>query len=35
MAAAVPSIERAAQGVTSSAVLDFLRKPKQLLIGGK
>ena len=35
MAAAVPSIERAAAGVTSSAVLDFLRKPKQLLIGGK
>jgi phenylacetaldehyde dehydrogenase len=35
MAAAVPSIERAAKGVTSSAVLDFLKKPKQLLIGGK
>ena len=35
MAAAVPSVERAAQGVTSSAVLDFLRKPKNLLIGGK
>jgi acyl-CoA reductase-like NAD-dependent aldehyde dehydrogenase len=35
MAAAVPSIERAASGVTSSAVLGFLRKPKQLLIGGK
>lgn len=34
-AAATPSIERAAKGVTSSAVLDFLRKPKQLLIGGK
>jgi acyl-CoA reductase-like NAD-dependent aldehyde dehydrogenase len=35
MAAAVPSVEKAAPGVTSSAVLDFLRKPKQLLIGGK
>src|SRR5271154_5648135 len=35
MATAVPSVERAAKGVTSSAVLDFLRKPKQLLIGGK
>jgi acyl-CoA reductase-like NAD-dependent aldehyde dehydrogenase len=35
MAAAVPSVEKAASGVTSSAVLDFLRKPKQLLIGGK
>ncbi len=35
MAAAVPSIERAAHGVSSSAVLDFLSKPKQLLIGGK
>ena len=35
MAAAVPSVERAAAGVQSSAVLDFLRKPKQLLIGGK
>jgi acyl-CoA reductase-like NAD-dependent aldehyde dehydrogenase len=35
MAAAVPSLEKAASGVTSSAVLDFLRKPKQLLIGGK
>jgi acyl-CoA reductase-like NAD-dependent aldehyde dehydrogenase len=35
MAASVPSIERAASGVTSSAVLGFLRKPKQLLIGGK
>src|ERR1700730_10078424 len=32
---AVPSIEKAAHGVTSSAVLGFLRKPKQLLIGGK
>ena len=35
MAAAVPSIEKAAQGVSSSPVLDFLKKPKQLLIGGK
>jgi acyl-CoA reductase-like NAD-dependent aldehyde dehydrogenase len=35
MAAAVPSIEKATQGVSSSAVLDFLKKPKQLLIGGK
>src|SRR5215471_4630126 len=35
MAAAVPSVEKAAQGVTSSAVLDFLRKPKRLLINGK
>jgi phenylacetaldehyde dehydrogenase len=34
-AAAVPSIERAAHGVTSRAVLAFLRKPKHLLIGGK
>jgi acyl-CoA reductase-like NAD-dependent aldehyde dehydrogenase len=35
MTATVPSIEGAAQGVVSSAVLDFLKKPKQLLIGGK
>jgi acyl-CoA reductase-like NAD-dependent aldehyde dehydrogenase len=35
MAASVPSVESAARGVTSSAVLSFLRKPKQLLIGGK
>ena len=35
MAATVPSLEKAASGVTSSAVLGFLRKPKQLLIGGK
>ncbi len=35
MAAAVPSVEKAARGVTSSAVLEFLRKPKRLLIGGK
>src|SRR5579885_3298421 len=35
MAAAVPSIEKAASGITSTPVLDFLRKPKKLLIGGK
>ncbi len=35
MAAAVPSIEKAAAGIKSNAVLDFLRKPKQLLINGK
>src|SRR5580698_1336147 len=35
MVAAVPSLEKAASGITSSAVLGFLRKPKQLLIGGK
>ena len=35
MAEAVRLIDRAAKGVTSSAVLDFLKKPKQLLIGGK
>ena len=35
MAQAVPSIDRAAKGVTSSTVLNFLKKPKQLLIGGK
>ena len=35
MAAAAPSIERAAAGAKSSAALDFLRRPKQLLIGGK
>src|SRR5215471_19100131 len=34
-AATTTSIEKAAAGITSSAVLDFLRKPKQLLIGGK
>ena len=33
--AAVVSIERAAHGVTSTEVLDFLRRPKRLLIGGK
>jgi hypothetical protein len=33
MAATAISVERAAAGVQSSAVLDFLRKPKQLLIG--
>jgi acyl-CoA reductase-like NAD-dependent aldehyde dehydrogenase len=32
---AVLSVERAAQGVTSTAVLDFLRKPKRMLIEGK
>src|SRR5579862_6132369 len=35
MASTVPSIERAARGVTSAPVLDFLRRPKRLLIGGK
>lgn len=35
MAAAVPSIEKAAAGIKTNAVLDFLRKPKQLLINGK
>ena len=35
MAAAVPSIEKATQGVKSNAILEFLRRPKQLLIGGK
>ncbi len=35
MAAATVSIERAAHGVSSNVVIDFLRKPKQLLIGGK
>jgi acyl-CoA reductase-like NAD-dependent aldehyde dehydrogenase len=35
MAAAIPSVERAAAGVQSRPVLDFLRKPKQLLIDGK
>jgi acyl-CoA reductase-like NAD-dependent aldehyde dehydrogenase len=35
MATAVISIDKAAEGVTLSSVLDFLRKPKQLLIGGK
>jgi acyl-CoA reductase-like NAD-dependent aldehyde dehydrogenase len=34
-ATAVPSIERAAKGVTSNAALAFLGKPKHLLIGGK
>ena len=32
---AVPSIERAAKGVSSNAALTFLKKPKHLLIGGK
>src|ERR1700740_1494132 len=35
MAAATVSVERAASGARNKAVLDFLRKPKQLLIGGK
>ena len=35
MAEAVPSIERGLAGITSTAVPEFLRKPKQLLIGGK
>jgi acyl-CoA reductase-like NAD-dependent aldehyde dehydrogenase len=35
MAAIAPSIERAAHGVTSTAVLDFLRKPKRMLVGGR
>jgi acyl-CoA reductase-like NAD-dependent aldehyde dehydrogenase len=35
MAAITPSVERAAHGVTSSAVLDYLKKPKKMLIGGK
>ncbi len=36
MAAAVaPAVERAAAGIKNQAVLDFLRKPKMLLIGGK
>jgi len=35
MAVATPSIESAARGAKSAAALDFLRRPKQLLIGGK
>ena len=35
MAAATISVERAASGARNSAALDFLRKPKHLLIGGK
>ena len=35
MAAVTVSVERAAAGARNSAVLDFLRKPKRLLIGGK
>src|ERR1700728_4587090 len=35
MAAATISVERAAPGARNSAAKDFLRKPKQLLIGGK
>jgi hypothetical protein len=33
MAATVPTIGRVAKAATSSAVLDFLKKPKQALIG--
>jgi acyl-CoA reductase-like NAD-dependent aldehyde dehydrogenase len=35
MAAATVSVERAASGARNSAALDFLRKPKLLMIGGK
>jgi acyl-CoA reductase-like NAD-dependent aldehyde dehydrogenase len=35
MAAAIPSFERATEGVKSSAALDFLKRRQQLLIGGK
>src|ERR1700689_393663 len=35
MASTVPSIERATKGVTSIPALNFLRRPKRLLIGGK
>src|SRR5271163_1364957 len=35
MAAATISVERAASGARNSAAMDFLRKPKTLLIGGK
>ena len=35
MAAAVPSIEKRGDGVTSSAVLGFPEKAQALLIGGK
>jgi aldehyde dehydrogenase (NAD+) len=35
MAAATVSIEKAAAGARNSAALDFLKKPKRLLIGGK
>ena len=35
MTSAVPLIERAAAGVTLSAVLDFLKAQKHLLIRGK
>src|SRR5258708_25653124 len=35
MAAATISVERATLGAKSSAAMDFLRKPKQFLIGGK
>jgi aldehyde dehydrogenase (NAD+)/phenylacetaldehyde dehydrogenase len=35
MAAATVSVEKAAAGARNSAALDFLKKPKRLLIGGK
>src|SRR6266851_9837742 len=35
MAAATVSVERAAAGARNRAALDFLKKPKRLLIGGK
>jgi aldehyde dehydrogenase (NAD+)/phenylacetaldehyde dehydrogenase len=35
MAAATVSVERAAAGARNSAALDFLKKPKRFLIGGK
>lgn len=35
MASTVPSIERATKGVTFIPALNFLRRPKRLLIGGK
>lgn len=35
MASTVPSIERATKGVTSIPALNFLKRPKRLLIGGK
>ena len=35
MAAATVSVERSAAGAKNSAALDFLRKPRLLLIGGK
>jgi acyl-CoA reductase-like NAD-dependent aldehyde dehydrogenase len=35
MAASIPSVEKAAFGAKSVAALDFLKRPKQLLVGGK